>query len=248
MNISIIIASCLINQGKFNCLIEVINNIKKFIKNNEIIIGFDKVGPNKKQIDILNKYNVIYFIHNKGLGYTFNNGSNIASNNIVLQIEDDWIINNKYIKTFNDFDILLNKCIQILYKYKECCIRLDGGMFDEIGGNNSYPLGWKKHYYNNFNYYEYNLPTKKEMDNNFWLHYAFSNHPHLKFKNITIKNPYPENVNPGDLENNYSIEWILKKFKIFYVPINEDSIKIHGWTNPDKNIFKHIGDKFSYRK
>ena len=248
-HISVVISSCLINQGKIKCLIEVLKNLNYFLPNSEIIIGFDKVGPNdlqKKELDILK--NVSYFTHSKGLGFSFNEGARLSKRNIILQTEDDWIVDNKYLKTKEDFMVLLFNCWQILFKHKTCCVKLDGGMFDEIGGSSGYPLGWIKHQYEDkFYYYEYNLPTKQEMDNNWWLHYAFSNHPHLKLKHSVIEHPYPEDVDPGTLENTYSTDWILRLQPIFYVPINEESIKICGITNPDKNIFKHIGYEFSYR-
>jgi len=248
-NISIIISSCLINQGKFSCVIDVLKNLKYFLPNSEIIIGFDKVGPDDFQkIELDNFTNVLYFTHSKGLGFSFNQGAKLSKQHIILQTEDDWIIDNKYLKTKEDFMKLLFNCCQVLFKYNSSCVKLDGGMFDEIGGSNGYPLGWiKNQYEDKFYYYEYNLPTKEEMDKNWWLHYAFSNHPHLKLKNSVIENPYPEDLDPGTLENNYSTNWILRLNPIFYVPINEESIKICGITNADKNIFKHIGYEYSYR-
>ena len=241
-NISIVISSCLLNQGKFNCLIEVINNLKYFLPNSEIIIGFDNIGPNDFQQKLLNEYtNIIYFIHTKGLGFSYNEGIRLSKQNIILQIEDDWIIDNKYLKTEKDVKILLLKCCKILSMNEISCVKLDGGMFDEIGGSDGYPLGWVRHQYKDeFIYYEYNLPTKEEMKNNWWLHYAFSNHPHLKLKNCVIKYPYPENIDPGTLENEYSTNWILLLNPIYYVPINEESIRICGITNPDKNIYKMV--------
>jgi hypothetical protein len=250
-NVSVVISSCLVNSGKFNCLHNVIDNLRYFLPDIEIIIGFDKVGPNNDQKEILNSYtNLVYFTHAKGLGFSFNEGSRLSKHKIVLQIEDDWIISNRYLENSNDVKILLFNCYLVLNKYKNthACVRLDGGMFDEIGGSDGYPLGSVKHQYNNkFIYYEYNLPTEQQMNDNWWLHYAFSNHPHLKFKNTTLSNPYPEDIDPGSLENTYSVEWILKNYPIFYIPINEESIKVCGITNPDKNIFKHIGYEFSYR-
>lgn len=249
-HITIIVSSCLSNQGKFSCLINSINNIRTFLQNSEIIIGFDKIGPNDLQMKELNAYyNLSYFTHNNGLGYTFNHGNRLAKNDIILQTEDDWVIQNRYLTTSNEFKTLLFKATQVLNKHNNSCVRLDGGMFDEIGGSSGYPLGWNEHTLTETcKYYSYILPSRKQMEENIWLHYAFSNHPHLKFKKITINNPYPENVSPAIVENDYSVKWILNKYDIFYVPINEESIKICGWTNPDKNIFIHIGDKYSYRK
>lgn len=250
-NISVVISSCLLIDGKFTCLLKVLDNITYFLPASEIIIGFDKKGPNEYQENILEKYNkLFYFTHNKGLGHTFNYGNQIANYEIILQIEDDWIIDNKYINESGEFTNLLYRGFLILNKYKTCCVRLDGGMFDEIGGSNGYPLGWKTYKYNDeFHYYEFNLPTERQMELNFWLHYAFCNHPHLKFKTITLSHNYPENVNPSILENSYSVKWILNEYNIFYVPINLESLKDgYGVNNPDKNIFKHIGEGYSYRR
>lgn len=248
-NISIVIGSCLIHQKKFDCLCKVLDNLNHFLPGVEIIVGFDNVGPNKLQEEILNKYkNVTHFTHKKGLGFSFNEGTRLSKNDIILQTEDDWIIQNKYLNTQQDVNNLLFKCSLVLQKHPNSCVRLDGGMFDEIGGHNGYPLGWKKHRYgSSFNYYEYNLPSKEQIDDNGWLHYAFCNHPHMKFKKSTLDYPYPECVNPAILENEYSVSWILRSYPIFYVPINEESIKVFGPTNPDKNIFKHIGSDCSYR-
>lgn len=249
-HISVVIASCLINQGKFSCLINSINSIRTFSQNSEIIIGFDKTGPNDLQLKELSVYdNLSHFTHNRGLGYTFNHGNKLAKNDIILQTEDDWIIRNRYLTTPNEFKTLLFKATQVLNKHDNSCVRLDGGMFDEIGGSNGYPLGWNKHRLTETcKYYSYVLPTRTQMEENIWLHYAFCNHPHLKLKKITVNNPYPENVSPAIVENDYSVNWILNKYNVFYVPINEESIKIRGCTNADKNIFCHIGYEYSYRK
>ena len=248
-NITVIIGSCLINCGKFDCLLASINNIRTFLPNSEIVIGFDKVGPNDLQMKDIDQYKQLsYFTHNKGLGHTFNHGNQTAKKNIILQTEDDWIIKNKYLSSASDFKKMIFNAFQVINKHNNSCVRLDGGMFDEIGGTDGYPLGWNKHILTeNCNYYSYVLPSGKQMDDDFWLHYAFCNHPHLKLKKITINNPYPEQVSPAIVENNYAVEWILNKFDIFYVPINEESIKICGCTNPDKNIFIHIGNDYSYR-
>lgn len=247
-NVSVVIGSCLINQKKFDCLSKVLENLRYFLPNVEIIIGFDNVGPNDSQKEILDKYtNLIHFTHKKGLGFTFNEGARLSRNDIILQTEDDWIIKNKYLNTQEDVKkLVFNSCF-VLTKYPNSCVRLDGGMFDEIGGSNGYPLGWKTHNETSFNYYEFNLPSKEQMDSNPWLHYAFTNHPHLKFKKSTLDYPYPENVNPAILENEYSVSWILRLNPIYYVSINEESVKVCGPINPDKNIFKHIGYEFSYR-
>ncbi len=247
-NITVVIASCLIHPEKFNCLLESIESIRVFLPKSEIIVGFDNTGPNDTHTNALNKYDkLFYFTHKRGLGHTFNYGNQIATNNIILQTEDDWIIQNKYMKVEEDFKTLIFQAFQVLMKDNKSCVRLDGGMFDEVGGSESYQLGWDGHVLNDKHYYSFVLPSKKQMEENVWLHYAFCNHPHLKLKTTTTENPYPEYVSPGELENSYSVEWISKKFNIYYVPINEESIKIHGITNPDKNIFKHIGWKFSYR-
>jgi hypothetical protein len=246
-HITTVISSCLLIQEKFDCLIKVIDNINLFLPDTEIIVGFDKIGPNEKQIETLKKNrNLFFFVHQNGLGHSFNYAHQIAKNEIILQIEDDWIIDNKYLETSEDVKKLFFNSYLVLDKHKNCCVRLDGGMFDEIGGSDGYHLGWKRHEENDFTYCSYNLPSKKQMNENHWLHYAFCNHPHLKFKEITLKMPYPEDINPAVLENDYSVKWILENYNIYYVLINEESIK-RGMYNSDKNIFKHIGYEFSYR-
>lgn len=248
-HISVIISSCLVNYNKIKCLFEVLRNINFYLPNSEIIIGFDKKGPNEQDIETINKFkNIYYFEHDKGLGYSFNKGNEIAKNEYILQTEDDWIIQNPLLKTYEDFKNLLSKCIKILEIDESSCVRLDGGMFDEIGGSMGYPLGYQKLNFNNdFFYYKYNLPTDEQMKENNWLKYAFCNHPHLKKREITIKLPYPENVDPGFLENNYSINWIEKLNNIYYVAVNEEIIFPLGIYNGKRNIFRHIGSDFSYR-
>ena len=248
-NISVVISSCMVDINRKYCLFRTVKNILFYLPNSEIIICFDKKGLNIDEF-IENKITNIKLInHDRGLGHSFNYGSQVSKNNIILQIEDDWIIQNKNILNKTDFKNLLFKCLLVLKEDKQSCVRLDGAMFDEIGGSNSYQNGYTALTNDKFNYYKYNLPTKQQMDNNFWLHYAFCNHPHLKLKENVIKNPYPELCNPGELENKYSTEWILKRNNVYFVPINDECIYPLGTMGSgNRNIFKHIGNDTSYRK
>jgi hypothetical protein len=241
-NISIIIASCMKIKGKKGCLFEVIKNLKCYLPNSEIIIGFDQEGLNIQDFtELPDTSNITFFNHNRGLGHSWNYGTQIAKNNIILQTEDDWIIHNLNIDKPDKLKDHLFQSLKILLKDINSCVRLDGGMFDEIGGNSEYPLGYKEEILNGFKYYKYNLPNLKELEDNYWLKFAFCNHPHLKFKETTIKFPYIEKINPGELENNYSFNWVKQGLNIYYIKINENK------NNLDKNIFKHIGYEFSYR-
>lgn len=108
-----------------------------------------------------------------------------------------------------------------------------------------YPLGWKWHIHEKgFNYCEYNLPSKEDIQKTPWLCYAFCNHPHLKIKSVTNDFPYPENIEPYKVETQYSTEWVLKQKNVYHVPVFEELI---GLQDSYKSIFKHIGGKFSYR-
>lgn len=82
-----IIVSCLVKHIRLEYLKLTIKGIRDFFGDacDEIIVLFDKVGIDKMVgVDLC-------ITHNNGLGYSFNEGLTLAKNELVLQIEDDWV-------------------------------------------------------------------------------------------------------------------------------------------------------------
>lgn len=81
--ISVCIASCLIHYEREVYLDKCVTSIRKEFPDAEILIAFDKVG---KGVPGCKSY-----VHQKGLGHSWNWGMQEAKNDIILQTEDDWV-------------------------------------------------------------------------------------------------------------------------------------------------------------
>jgi hypothetical protein len=230
-NLSIIISSFLKVNERLDILKRVIINLRNYFPKSEIIVLFDKFGVNS--LEGVDKC----ITHNKGLGYTFNYGCDIASNEFILQTEDDWII-KPYI-TKEQVNYLLESSYNLLKNNKMECIRIDAAMFSEIGKSIGYPLGYQEYIFNDIKYYIYNLPSDKDMENNKWLKYYFCNHPHFKLKKIMNKFKYIEDVPPNKVEHNACILWRQLNYNCGYIHID----KIFK-----DSLVRHIGGKFSFSK
>ena len=230
-NISIIIASYLRFSERLEILKRTIQNLRKYFPLSEIIVLFDKFGV--ENLDDVDKC----IIHNKGLGYSWNYGIKIAKNDYILQTEDDWVL--KTFITTNITNDLINKSFKLLINDKVKCVRMDGAMFDIIGGSNGYPLGYEKKQYEDIEYYIYNIPTDKDIEKNGWLKYYFCNHPHLKIREKLLDFKYLENDRPNKVETQACLNWRQNKYNCAYISL---------FNKKNKSYFKHIGGKFSYSK
>jgi len=196
-HISIVISSNLQNKEYLGVLTKTIQNLRNYLPNSEIIIGFNKEGiPSVDGADLV-------FTHNQGIGYSRNHGIEIAKNNLILQLEDNWIIDNV---NGPEFYKIISKAVTILSKDQKSIIRLDNGY-------KKYPLNYNTH--NNFiTYYSYNLPNQDDIDNHIHI---YSVYPHLKLKKFAQEFKYLENIGPLEVESKYSQEWCKSKYNIYVI-------------------------------
>jgi len=213
-NISIAIASCLNNPERKEYLLRTIESLKTFLGDVEILVAFDKYGIDIKDIKC--------YTHNRGLGHSFNWGIMNASNPYILQMEDDWIINEQINKEEIIYD--LNKQIEVINK--------NGGIFKldfpPLVKENKWDSGYKDLKELDYVFFE----LKKSSSEIKWFldynSYFYSNHPHLKKKSIVESvGLFSENVPPPEVEIYMCKKYHESKERIFFIK---------------KDIFIHIGE------
>lgn len=188
-NISVVIASCLNKPEREGYLKKSIESIYKNMKNFEIIVCFDKYG---KDID-----GVKCYTHDKGMGHSWNSGIRNAENNLILQIEDDWVLevggrNEKNIPNRESFFYHLENRINIVEK--------SDGLFKFTNIDDEFwPPGKIKHDFDGYKCKELRRPlTFNPLS---WDMYIYSNQPHLKKKSFHEDvGYYVENCPPSIVE------------------------------------------------
>lgn len=188
---SIVIASCLNKPEREIYLTKVLEALRKSFPKVEILIAFDKKG---KIIPGCRCY-----IHNKGLGHSFNWGMKNASNDLILQMEDDWIILDELFKNIQTWikvvstqggNLRLTHPVPKEWIPGKTEIKMDGTV-----------------------YYELNKPRIPEhwkcIDVNNWNIYYYSNHPHIKNRKIHDKiGYYIEGASVPDVEIDMCIKYL----------------------------------------
>jgi glycosyltransferase involved in cell wall biosynthesis len=188
---SVVIASCLNKPERENYLIKTVEAIRKAFPKVEILIAFDKKG---KTIPGCRCYT-----HNKGLGHSFNWGMKNASNDLILQMEDDWIVREELVNN-----------IQTWLKI----VSTQGG---HLRLTHPIPREWipgkteKK--IDDTVYYELNKPRIPEhwkyIDVNNWNIYYYCNHPHVKNRKIHDRiGYYAEGVSVPEVEIDMCIKYL----------------------------------------
>jgi hypothetical protein len=163
--------------------------------------------------------NINFFNHDNGLGYTFNNGRSLCSNNFILLIEDDWIITEpEYLKE------KLYKILDLV-KDKNTIVDLYLGPYKEYFG--------KKIKINVKEDKENEIIEYTPVDNKFYK-FTYSNHPHIITKDFDYQ--YSENVSPYKCETTYATDIFKRKYPIIF---HKHPII--------KKFTMHIGGDFSYR-
>ena len=203
MNLSVVIASCLNKPEREEYLYKSIESIRKYFgKDIEILIGFDKYG---REIE-----NTKCYIHDKGIGHSWNWGIKESKNEIILQTEDDWIMSN------NDISFIMEN-----FEKRIEVIKNNGGMFqlDFINGIrlDSWKDGFKE--FNEFDYKFYEL-NKPSLPISWWTDYRayyYSNHPQLKIKSFIEKvGKYLEFSPPHEVEVNMCQKYHKSGERVFF--------------------------------
>ena len=202
-NISVVISSCLNRPEREGYLQRCIENIKETMGDVEILIGFDRYG---KEIDGAKCYT-----HEMGLGHSWNWGIQNASNEFILQMEDDWTIVFKkgHVESLRE-DIIekipILKKFDGIYRFGNLCSDnapwYNGYLTLNIDGREIYEL--------------------KRMDsykhNDFSMYY-YSNQPHFKKKDIHSKiGYYKENEPPHAVESHMCENYYMSSKKVFFSP------------------------------
>ena len=186
---SIVITSCLVKYTRMLYLKKNIYILRQHFPNIEIIVVFDKKGCDKLWgVDkIIN--------HNNGLGYSLNIGSDVASNDVILFTEDDFIINRKIKNISEEF---INKAISMT---DNAIVRL---YYDMINRNYS------------FNIDETFIKVNKLIGTNFEY---FSNNPHIRNKKFSIDvGKFPENAPPPVVELSMVEKFSKSKYDVYLYP------------------------------
>lgn len=203
-----IIASCLAKHARFEYLKKTINGVKSFFGDacDEIIVLFDKIGIDKMMdVDIC-------VTHNNGLGYSFNEGIRLAKNEMVLQLEDDWIPNQLLKETEKGIH---NIAYDILKKKKGVLRLYCDPLHNKIVGSH---LGAKicidPHYH-----LEIIKADKNVMYDRFKYGYYYSNAPQFKLKSfVTDIGLYPESASPPIVETTIGKKFLASdEYKIFFI-------------------------------
>jgi hypothetical protein len=194
------IASCLVDKSRAIYLKTLLEYLTEYFSDINIYIGFDIIGlehnNGKILLDIIKKNkNIHCFTHTHGLGYSWNYPWTLHNSKIILQIEDDWKIDNFTKKNLT----------YILDNYE-----LDQPLLfsmNTYGDNVNILVNHDKHCKK--------LDTDLYEDKNIHI---FSNHPHLEtrsFRNIISK--HPENTPPPDVEITYinNCSKFIKLFKFY---------------------------------
>jgi|ERR1035437_301483 hypothetical protein len=200
--ISVVVASCLNHPKRKEFLLRTIEPLKRLIPGVEILIGFDKFG---EEIEGCKCH-----VHENGLGGSFNWGIKEAKFDYILQIEDDW-------EVIIEEELLLSnlyKQIEVVKKYGGI-FRLDNVNHDWWeSGNTAMEEG-------GLSFLELNRPEEKEDYKKTLQFYYYSNHPHLKNKNLQEKvGYYKEGVPPHILEFAMCDDYLESKERVFFHPYN----------------------------
>lgn len=207
-NVSIVICSCLNKPARVEYLDKCVENINQvFGPDMDILIAFDKYG---KEIDGARCYT-----HDHGMGHGWNWGIKNAKNDLILQIEDDWIVeiggnNEKEIPTLERFYYHLGNRIKVVNQF--------GGIFKFTFINDEYyPSGKTPQEYEGYNFLEYNRP--QSYVNNTWDMYYYANQPHLKKKKLHDKvGYYLEDAPPEKVEIDMCKKYYDSGERVFACP------------------------------
>jgi len=171
--ISIAICSCLNKPEREEYLKRAIDSIRGVFEDDvEILIGFDKYG---KEID-----GATCYTHERGMGHSWNWAIQNASNEHILQIEDDWTIevgggNMPTMPDKESFFYYLNNRISVLDEF--------GGIFRFTNTDDQFwSPGKTEHVLNDFKFTESNRPNEFKIGT--WDMYFYTNQPHMKKKGL----------------------------------------------------------------
>lgn len=208
-----IIASCLIKHQRFEYLRETISGIKKMFGDScdEIIVSFDKIGIDRMAgVDKC-------IIHNNGLGFSFNEGIRQAKNELILQIEDDWVPNH----IFKGFEQGIHQMAYNIMKEKKGVVRLyPDPIHSKPDPNiNGWILGVK--IWNNPCFHlELIRPQTDEINKHWLFSYYYTNCPQFKLKSFVDDiGYYKENCSPVDVETDISMKFLKSDpdYKVYFI-------------------------------
>jgi hypothetical protein len=157
----------------------------------------------------------------------------MATHDIVLQIEDDWVCTTCLYKTPSSIETVIEKSINIIEsdQFSVVCLTSQPWQNNYIPG-----LTFVKD-----DIYKINKPEQTKWNKHGYGHY-FSNRPHIKNKNIHKEiGPYFDNGTPGE------VEVLISKTAIHSSKINcfcfKDTIFHHIGQTSLRNIDDPVGKK-----
>jgi hypothetical protein len=214
--ITITMCSCINIPERESYLKQSIESIREVFPDNEFIIAFDKNTGLNLHEELGNNYNCKCYTHDNGMGHSFNLAIENASNDFILQTEDDWVIRygQKLMPDKKSFIEQVESRIMIVRDFGGI-FRLDNMTHDW------WKAGNKEMEYAGYNFRELNKPRNNPNPNTSYDAYFYSNHPQIKHKDLHKKiGWYKEKAPPNEVEVDMMAKYLKSDQRVFFSPYN----------------------------
>jgi hypothetical protein len=198
LGLSVCIASCLIHPSREEYLNKCISSIKKDFPNAEFLVAFDKVG---KEIPGCKTY-----VHQKGLGHSWNWGMQEAKHSLILQTEDDWVTEAEFLgHGYGELAAKVMRAKTMSSQDPLLITRLDNVTNADMA--KWYYPGWREvmkvNDYQERTFVEMNKCSLPDIFRGF-NQYFYTNRPHFKMRKFhELVGWYPEEVSVPRVELDY---------------------------------------------
>jgi glycosyltransferase involved in cell wall biosynthesis len=188
--VSVVIASCFLVPERLKYLTLTVARLKekllKFYNDDrncfEIIVCVDKSEDDIRHLEV----DKVYY-HKKGLGHSFNMGIELASNELILQIEDDWLVNHREWDLDMIYNVLQKSSTNAIFKvYPEPSSKI------------------------------YKCDSENKVIYNGTMHPVYSNWPHFKLKSA-FTGKYVENRAPPLVEVNMVEQYHRNRWDAYHI-------------------------------
>lgn len=183
--LSIAIAGCLRIPERIAYLRSTMTALLYHFPDADYLIGLDNTSDDMGK-EVEKEYPMARVkTHTQGLGHSWNWGIQQAKNDVVLQMEEDWLCTHCWNKDKdNDLTQKIEYGIRKINEGANIVLKLDNGMGIGAPPKSPYQPGWTEYEkcpLTGKQVYELNKPKPKDWYKG-WNPYFYSNHPHLKHK------------------------------------------------------------------
>lgn len=187
--ISVAIASCLIHPDREEYLQKVVDSIRKDLPDAEFLVAFDKKG---KDLPGCTTY-----VHDRGLGHSWNWALSVAKHPFILQTEDDWMTEGAWSGRPSDLRDKILTGLDLLAGSPGTFLRFDNMVQPHNQGRVDL---WSTDPRTKKTIYTLRKPDLAKWHESFNM-YMYSNRPQLKAKAFhDLVGPYPEGVTVPQVE------------------------------------------------